>query len=193
MTKVLRVVGVALGLGYAFWNLHHEYSLKYRYAGSLNMAVWRSLNAAAMQASNVPRITDAELSIPRDPVECREPLTEIELPADCDLFGGDFGGKSRNCPYWWLGRKCYVFYIPEAIYERPALRNRIVAALERPCDVLFDPAGRTDRQKAGMYNFEERARRAFGCNGKLLPIKQEVKLYVIGSNGRYSVDTIVMR
>ncbi|MCC2111451.1 MAG: hypothetical protein KDJ16_05395, partial [Hyphomicrobiales bacterium] len=89
----VRVVIVVCGLAYAFWNLHHEYSLKYLYAGSLNMAVWRSLNATAAERTDLSRVPDAELSIPRHPAKCADGLTKIDLPADCDLFGGDFGGK----------------------------------------------------------------------------------------------------
>lgn len=190
LTKVLRVLGVALGLAYAYWNLHHEYSLKYLYAGSLDMAVWRSLNASAAQAADLSRLTDAELSIGRDPPACPHSLADIAFPASCDFFAGNFGGKSRNCRYWWLGRKCYVFYVPEEVYERPALREPVMRALQRPCDVLFDPDTRTDVAQTDA--FLQRARNAFGCNGSLLPIDQEVKLYVIGRGGQFETQHITM-
>ena len=52
--KVLRYAGIALGLAYAGWNLHHEYTLKYLYAGGLNMAMWRGLNADALGVGRLP-------------------------------------------------------------------------------------------------------------------------------------------
>ena len=109
------------------------------------------------------------------------------------MFGGDFGGKSRNCPYWWLGRKCYVFYLPERIYREPELRAPILQALERPCDFLFDPAFAADGTEETIRKFDRRARNAFGCNGQLLPLQQEVKVYVIDENDRYTVETVVMK
>ncbi|MCC2114014.1 MAG: hypothetical protein KDJ16_18415, partial [Hyphomicrobiales bacterium] len=149
--------------------------------------------ATAAERTDLSRVPDAELSIPRHPAKCADGLTKIDLPADCDLFGGDFGGKSRNCPYWWLGRKCYVFYLPERIYREPELRAPILQALERPCDFLFDPAFAADGTEETIRKFDRRARNAFGCNGQLLPLQQEVKVYVIDENDRYTVETVVMK
>ena len=191
--RALRYAGIALGLAYAAWNLHHEYTLKYLYSGGLDMAIWRGLNAAAMAAGSPRRMTAAELAIPRDPPRCSGPLGEIALPASCDFLGGDLGGKARNCAYWWLGRKCYVVYMPRRIYDDPALGAPILAALHDPCAVMFDPAARPDAGPGAVTDYELRARRAFGCEGSWLGLKQEVKLYVVDGRGGYELVDIEMK
>ncbi|MCB1478842.1 MAG: hypothetical protein KDJ62_08205 [Rhodobiaceae bacterium] len=191
--KVLRYAGIALGLAYAGWNLHHEYTLKYLYAGGLNMAMWRGLNADALGVGDASRMTNAELAIPKDPPRCAQLLPETVLPASCDFLGGNLGGKSRNCDYWWLGRKCYVVYMPVEIHGRDELRKPLLAALSDPCAVMFDPASRPEAATSGASDYEIKARRAFGCDGSWLPLKQEVKLYVVDGAGGYTLVDIEMK
>lgn len=193
MWKALRYSGIALGLAYAGWNLHHEYTLKYLYSGGLNMAIWRSLNASALAVASPAELTSAELAIPKDPPRCTGQLGDIPLPASCDFLGGDLGGKARNCDYWWLGRKCYVVYVPGRVYDTVGLRTPIMHALENPCAVMFNPAVRSDAGAAPVTEYELRARRAFGCDGSWLPFRQEVKLYVVDGAGGYRLIDIEMK
>jgi len=191
--KVLRYLGIVLGLAYAGWNLHHEYTLKYLYAGGLNMAMWRGLNAGALGVEDASRMTNSELAIPKDPPRCLEPLVQAGLPVSCDFLGGNLGGKSRNCDFWWLGRKCYVVYMPVEIHDRADLREPLVDALTDPCAVMFDPASRPDVADSGASAYEISARKAFGCDGSWLPFKRQVKLYVVDGAGGFTLVDIEMK
>lgn len=187
----LRFIGIGLALAYIAWNLHHEYSLKYLTAGSLNMAAWRAFNAASVD-QDLSSLTDEALGIPRHPVSCQTGPNEITLPASCDMFGGDFGGKSRNCRYWWLGRKCYIFFVPQAVYERPDMRERLVHALSNPCRVLQDP-GKSDTPSDGtLIPYQTRAWNAFGCAGNWLELPRQTNLHIVGLDGDFTVKTIAM-
>ena len=189
--RVLRVAGIGLAIAYAGWNLHHEYTLKFFHAGALNIATWRALNADSDGAAIVA-LNNAELMIPRHPLPCGAPPDAVAFPANCDFFGGDFGGKARNCDYWWLGRQCFVYYVPAAVYDQPALRGRILRALSHPCEVLFDPRLGTEIAEEAVDDFAARARLAFGCEGAWLDLKQEVQLYIIDADGHHRMRTIEM-
>lgn len=189
----MRYAGIALALAYAGWNLHHEYTLKYLYSGGLNMAIWRGINADALGVENASTLSNADLAIPRDPPYCDAALSEIALPAACNFLGGDLGGKMRNCNFWWLGRQCYVVYMPAEIYAQDRLREVIVGALENPCAVMFDPASGGAAGPQAVTDYELRARRAFGCEGSWLPLPQEVKLYVVDGAGGYRLFDLEMK
>ena len=189
--RSLRLVGIALAIAYAGWNLHHEYTLKFFHAGALNIATWRALNAGE-DGARLTALSNADLDIPRHPAPCGAAPEAVVFPADCDFFGGDFGGKARNCDYWWLGRQCWVYYVPAAVYDRPVLRARILDALRQPCAVLFDPRMGRESPEEAVDDFAMRARRAFGCEGSWFDLPREVKLYVIDAGGGHRLRTVEM-
>ncbi len=73
---------------------------KYTYAGAVNTAVWRALNAPASSPLNALRkLANSELGVSVRAGSCGETLDNIRFPAKCDFFGKAFGGKAHNCRF----------------------------------------------------------------------------------------------
>lgn len=181
-SKLLRLFVVVLAGVYIFWLLQREYRHKYLFAGALNAAVWRSLNATTPELlKNLPALEDAKLGISRDRPRCAIPAYKLEFPATCNFFGGNFGGKSRNCRFWWLGRQCRIFFVPEAVYAKAYMKQRLDHAFTRPCRVLF--AGQAKPGDHSSFGSYDDMLNSFNCRGPLASLPFEIRLHIIADDG----------
>lgn len=186
-SRLLRLFVIVLAGFYIFWLLQREYRYKYLYAGALNAAVWRALNATTPEMlKKLPSLEDASLGIGGDAPRCTTPTDKLEFPASCDFFGQQFGGKSRNCRFWWLGRQCRIFYVPAAAYARPYVRKRIAYAFSQPCRVLYGGTARTAaRPPLGSY---ADMLDSFNCRDRWTLLPVEIRLHIITRDGSIRVE-----
>lgn len=192
-SRTARILFLLLAAVYVYWLMYREYTLKYTYVGAINTAVWRALNAPeAEPPKDMTALTNAELGVSAQAIPCKEPLAEIQFPATCDFFGEDFGGKSRNCRFWWLGRNCRIFYVPEHFFMRPAVKERLTYALTHPCSVFFDPTSRDaaafDPDDLSAY---KQARYGFDCGNGWTFLPVEIRLHILGRDNNVTIETII--
>jgi hypothetical protein len=191
-SKTLRVALLLLAAVYVYWLMYREYTLKYTYVGAINTAVWRALNAPEHRLlKDLTTLTNQELGVSAQANPCKEALADIRFPVTCDFFGEDLGGKSRNCRFWWLGRNCRVFYVPETFYARPEIKQRLSHALTRPCSVFFDPATRpTVSISPDDLDAYSQARYGFDCGNGWTILPVEIRLHILGRDGSVTIETI---
>ncbi len=185
--KLLQLFLVLIAGIYIFWLLQREYRYKYVYAGAMNVVVWRALNATSPEMlANLPQITDWELGVTRDAPRCTSDRDHAEFPVNCDFFGGNFGGKSRNCTFWWLGRQCRIFFVPASVYADPYVRDRLTYAFTHPCRVLFN--GPEDTASPSSLGSHTEFLDSFNCRSQWPLLPFEIRLHIIENDQTIQIE-----